>query len=277
MTTAESYLLNRFGWFYQFSATFFLIFALVLAFSRFGKIKLGKPHEKPEFSTPTWFAMLFSAGMGIGLLFYGISEPISHYATPPFGKPQTTESAKLSLEYTYLHWGFHAWAIYAVVALALAYYKFRKNMPGLMSATLTPLIGNKSKGPIGYAVNIIAVFATIFGVAASLGLGASQINSGFHYLTGMPISYKVQLVIIGITTVLFITSAGTGVSKGIKYLSNANMVLAVILFVSFLFLGPTQYLIELFSTTFGSYIQQLPSMGLRFAPFNSDNNQWVKD
>ncbi|WP_285847745.1 BCCT family transporter [Priestia megaterium] len=277
MTTAESYLLNRFGWFYQFSATFFLIFALVLAFSRFGKIKLGKPHEKPEFSTPTWFAMLFSAGMGIGLLFYGISEPISHYATPPFGKPQTTESAKLSLEYTYLHWGFHAWAIYAVVALALAYYKFRKNMPGLMSATLTPLIGNKSKGPIGYAVDIIAVFATIFGVAASLGLGASQINSGFHYLTGMPISYKVQLVIIAITTILFITSAGTGVSKGIKYLSNANMVLAVILFVSFLFLGPTQYLIELFSTTFGSYVQQLPSMGLRFAPFNSDNNQWVKD
>ncbi|MED3971701.1 BCCT family transporter [Priestia megaterium] len=277
MTTAESYLLNRFGWFYQFSATFFLIFALVLAFSRFGKIKLGKPHEKPEFSTPTWFAMLFSAGMGIGLLFYGISEPISHYATPPFGKPQTTESAKLSLEYTYLHWGFHAWAIYAVVALALAYYKFRKNMPGLMSATLTPLIGNKSKGPIGYAVDIIAVFATIFGVAASLGLGASQINSGFHYLTGMPISYKVQLVIIAITTILFITSAGTGVSRGIKYLSNANMVLAVILFVSFLFLGPTQYLIELFSTTFGSYVQQLPSMGLRFAPFNSDNNQWVKD
>lgn len=277
MTTAESYLLNRFGWFYQFSATFFLIFALVLAFSRFGKIKLGKPYEKPEFSTPTWFAMLFSAGMGIGLLFYGISEPISHYATPPFGKPQTIESAKLSLEYTYLHWGFHAWAIYAVVALALAYYKFRKNMPGLMSATLTPLIGNKSKGPIGYAVDIIAIFATIFGVAASLGLGASQINSGFHYLTGMPISYKVQLVIIGITTILFITSAGTGVSKGIKYLSNANMVLAVILFVSFLFLGPTQYLIELFSTTFGSYVQQLPSMGLRFAPFNSENNQWVKD
>jgi glycine betaine transporter len=277
MTTAESYLLNRFGWFYQFSATFFLIFALVLAFSRFGKIKLGKPHEKPEFSTPTWLAMLFSAGMGIGLLFYGISEPISHYATPPFGKPQTTESAKLSLEYTYLHWGFHAWAIYAVVALALAYYKFRKNMPGLMSATLTHLIGNKSKGPIGYIVDIIAVFATIFGVAASLGLGASQINSGFHYLTGMPISYKVQLVIIGITTILFITSAGTGVSKGIKYLSNANMILAVILFVSFLFLGPTQYLIELFSTTFGSYVQQLPSMGLRFSPFNSENNQWVKD
>ncbi|RJS61891.1 BCCT family transporter [Bacillus sp. PK3_68] len=277
MTSAESFLLDRFGWFYQFSATFFLIFALCLAFSRFGNIKLGQPDDKPEFSTPTWFAMLFSAGMGIGLLFYGVSEPISHYASPPYGTSQSIESAKISLEHTYLHWGFHAWAIYAVVALALAYYKFRKNMPGLMSATLYPLIGNKAKGPIGHAVDIIAVFATVFGVAASLGLGASQINSGFHYLFGMPISFNIQLVIIAFTTILFIISAGTGVSKGIKYLSNTNMALAVILFVSFLFLGPTQYLLELFSTTFGSYLQNLPSMGLRFTPFDQESNQWIKD
>ncbi|MFK2826415.1 BCCT family transporter [Bacillus sp. B190/17] len=277
MTSTQSFLLDRFGWFYQFSATFFLIFALCVAFSRFGKIKLGKPEDKPEFSTLTWFAMLFSAGMGIGLLFYGVSEPVSHYTTPPFGTSQSIESAKISLEHTYLHWGFHAWAIYAVVALALAYYKFRKNMPGLMSATLYPLIGDKAKGPIGHTVDIIAVFATVFGVAASLGLGASQINSGLHYLIGMPISFNTQLLIIAITTVLFIISAGTGVSKGIKYLSNTNMVLAVILFFSFLFLGPTQYLLELFSTTFGGYLQNLPSMGLRFAPFNPENNQWVKD
>ncbi|TYR80626.1 BCCT family transporter [Priestia megaterium] len=277
MTSLQGYLLDRFGWFYQFSATFFLIFALFLAFSRYGKIKLGKPEDKPEFSTPTWFAMLFSAGMGIGLLFYGISEPISHFANPPFGQGQTVESAKKSLEYTYLHWGFHAWAIYAVVALALAYYKFRKNMPGLMSATLYPVLGDKVKGPIGYTVDVVAVFATLFGVSASLGLGAAQINSGFHYLFGVPVSFNVQLLIIGITTLLFITSAGTGLSKGIKYLSNTNMLLAVLLFFSFLFLSPTQYVIELFSTTFGSYVQNLPSMGLRFAPFNEDNNQWVKD
>jgi glycine betaine transporter len=277
MTAAQGFLLDRFGWFYQISTTFFFIFALVLAFSRFGNIKLGKPDDKPEFNTPTWFAMLFSAGMGIGLLFYGISEPISHYANPPFGTSQTIESAKVGLQYTYLHWGFHAWAIYAVVALALAYYKFRKNLPGLMSATLYPLIGDKVKGPIGNVVDIVAVFATIFGVAASLGLGAAQINSGLHYLFGMPVSFKVQLIIIGITTVLFISSAGTGISKGIKYLSNANIILAVILFFSFLFLGPTQYLLELFSTTFGAYVQNLPSMGLRFAPFNSEHNQWVKD
>lgn len=277
MTGAQSFLLDHFGWFYQFSATFFLIFALCLAFSRFGNIKLGQPDDKPEFSTPTWFAMLFSAGMGIGLLFYGVSEPISHYDSPPFGPSQSIESAKVSLEQTYLHWGFHAWAIYAVVALALAYYKFRKNMPGLMSATLYPLIGSKAKGPIGQTVDIIAVFATVFGVAASLGLGASQINSGIHYLFGIPVNFSVQLIIIALTTVLFIISAATGVSKGIKYLSNTNMVLAVILFVSFLFLGPTQYLLELFSTTFGQYLQNLPSMGLRFTPFDQESNQWIKD
>lgn len=277
MTSAKSFLLDRFGWFYQFSATFFLIFALWLAFSRFGNIKLGQPDDKPEFSTPTWFAMLFSAGMGIGLLFYGVSEPVSHYASPPYGSSQSIESAKISLEHTYLHWGFHAWAIYAVVALALAYYKFRKNLPGLMSATLYPLIGNKTKGPIGHTVDIVAVFATIFGVAASLGLGASQINSGFHYLFGTPVNFNIQLIIIALTTVIFIISAGSGVSKGIKYLSNTNMALAVILFVSFLFLGPTQYLLELFSTTFGNYLQNLPSMGLRFTPFDQESNQWIKD
>ncbi|HZG70596.1 MAG TPA: BCCT family transporter [Chondromyces sp.] len=277
MAAAQAFVLDRFGWFYQLSASFFLIFALFLAFSRYGNIKLGKQEDQPEFSNLTWFGMLFSAGMGIGLLFYGMAEPISHYAQPPYGQGETAESAKLGLQYTYLHWGFHAWAIYAVVALALAYYKFRKNMPGLMSATLYPLVGDRVKGPIGQTVDIIAVFATVFGVAASLGLGSTQINSGLNYLFGIPLDFTIQLVIIAITTVLFIISAGTGVSKGIKYLSNTNMVLAVILFFSFLFLGPTQYLMELFSTTFGAYLQNLPSMGLRFAPFDSDNNQWVKD
>lgn len=277
MTGLQGALLNQFGWFYQFSVTFFFIFALILAFSRYGKIKLGKDEDEPEFSTPTWFAMLFSAGMGIGLLFYGVSEPVSHYANPPFGDSQTVESAKMGLRYTYLHWGFHAWAVYAVVALALAYYKFRKNLPGLMSATLYPLLGEKVKGPIGYTIDVIAVFATIFGVAASLGLGSAQINSGLNYLFGLPINFSTQFIIILITTAVFILSAGTGVSKGIKYLSNANMILAVVLFFSFLLLGPTQFVLETFLTTFGGYVQNLPSMGLRFAPFNAENNQWVKD
>ncbi|MGD7008871.1 BCCT family transporter [Metabacillus sp. 84] len=277
MTGIKTLFLDKFGWFYQFSASFFIIAAIIIAFSRYGKIRLGKDEDRPEYSTPTWFAMLFSAGMGIGLLFYGVSEPASHFSTPPFGDGGTEESARVSLRYTYLHWGFHAWAIYAVVALALAYYKFRKGLPGLMSATLYPLIGEKTKGPIGYAVDIIAVFATLFGVAISLGIGAQQINSGFNYLFGWPVNFTTQLIIMGFTTILFIYSAASGLSKGIKYLSNTNMFLAVLLFFAFLFLGPTQFVLELFSTTFGSYVQNLPSMGLRFSPFNQEDNQWVKD
>ncbi|WP_316252618.1 BCCT family transporter [Bacillus sp. CH30_1T] len=277
MSSTQGVLLDKFGWFYQFSASFFFIIAIFFAFSKYGKIRLGKDADRPEYSTLTWFAMLFSAGMGIGLLFYGVSEPVSHYATPPYGEGGTIESAKIGLRYTYLHWGFHAWSIYAVVALALAYYKFRKDMPGLMSATLYPVIGDRVKGPMGYIVDIVAVFATIFGVAISLGIGAQQINSGLNYLMGTPIDFKVQLIIMGVATVLFITSAATGLSKGIKYLSNANMVLAVLLFIVFLIVGPTQFVLELFLTTFGNYVQNLPSMGLRFSPFNVENNQWVKD
>ncbi|MCD5322422.1 MULTISPECIES: BCCT family transporter [Pontibacillus] len=277
MSAGKSFVLDQFGWFYQLATTFFFVIALVIAFSKYGKIKLGKEGEEPEYSTSTWFAMLFSAGMGIGLLFYGVSEPVSHYSKPPFGDANTIESAKVGLRYTYLHWGFHAWAIYAIVALALAYYKFKKDMPGLMSVTLRPVIGDRANGPIGMVVDIIAVFATLFGVAISLGIGAQQINGGLNFLFEIPNNFGVQLVIMGITTVLFITSAASGLSKGIRYLSNANLILAVILFFSFLFLGPTQFMLETFSTTFGSYIQNLPSMGLRFSPFQQENNQWVKD
>lgn len=213
MTVSQNFFLNKFGWFYQLAATFFLVFAIYLIFSRFGNIKLGKDTDKPEYSRLTWFAMLFSAGMGIGLLFFGVSEPMSHFSTPPYGEAGTVGAAHLALRYTYLHWGFHAWAIYATIALALAYYKFRKGAPGLMSATLYPLLGDRVKGPIGITVDVIAVFATIFGVAASLGLGAQQINGGLSYLTNIPNNFTVQLIIISIITVLFTISAGTGIKK----------------------------------------------------------------
>lgn len=276
LTGVQSFLLLNFGWFYQLTATFFLFFALFLIFSRYGKIKLGKDEDQPEFKRATWFAMLFSAGMGIGLLFFGVSEPISHYANPPVGQGGTSESAQLALQYTYLHWGFHAWAIYSVIALALAYFKFRKGYPGLMSATLVPLIGERAKGPLGTAIDIVAVFATIFGVAASLGLGAAQINGGISYLTDIPNNFTVQLIIISVVTVLFILSAGTGVKKGIKWLSNANMALAVFLFILFLMIGPTIFLLDLFTTTFGGYIQNMLVMGLRLAPFNEQRAEWLR-
>lgn len=276
MLTAQAFFLNSFGWFYNLTASFFLIFALLLVFSKYGKIKLGKDTDKPEFSRPTWFAMLFSAGMGIGLLFYGVSEPVSHYSIPPYGEGGTRASALLGLRYTYLHWGFHAWAIYAVVALSLAYFKFRKGAPGLMSATLHPVLGDRVKGPIGNTVDIVAVFATLFGVCASLGLGAQQINAGLHYLLDVPISFGVQLLIIGIITVLFIVSASTGIKRGIKYLSNTNMILATILLISMLILGPTLFLLNLFTHTLGEYVQNLPQMGLRLSPFNEERASWTQ-
>ncbi|WP_100397893.1 glycine betaine uptake BCCT transporter [Bacillus sp. FJAT-44742] len=276
MDTALAFFLENFGWFYQIAATFFLLFALYLIISKYGKIKLGKDEDKPEFSRPTWIAMLFSAGMGIGLLFFGVSEPISHFVSPPMIAGGTDDAAIMSLQYTYLHWGFHAWAIYATIALGLAYFKFRKGYPGLISATLYPLLGDRVKGPIGVTIDIVAVFATIFGVCASLGLGAAQINGGLSYLTGIPNNFTIQLIIIAVVTLLFIFSAGTGIKKGIKYLSNTNMVLAVMLFFALLFLGPTVFLLELFTTTFGSYIQNLPAMGLRLAPFNEGDAEWFQ-
>ncbi|APH05458.1 glycine betaine uptake BCCT transporter [Bacillus weihaiensis] len=276
MDATKAYFLSSFGWFYQLSATFFLIFAIFLIFSKYGKIKLGADDDKPEFKRSTWFAMLFSAGMGIGLLFFGVSEPVSHFASPPIGEGGTGEAAKTALRYTYLHWGFHAWAIYAVIALVLAYYKFRKKQPGLMSVTLTPLLGERSKGWIGTIIDVVAVFATIFGVAASLGLGAAQINSGLSYISGIPNNFTVQLIIISVVTLLFIISASTGVQKGIKYLSNANMVLAVLLLLIFLIIGPTRFVLDLFTTTLGGYIQNLPSMGLRLAPFNENDASWIQ-
>ncbi|WP_010194844.1 glycine betaine uptake BCCT transporter [Bacillus sp. m3-13] len=276
MDQANSFILNAFGWFYQLAATFFLLFALFLIFSKYGKIKLGKDKDLPDYSTLTWFAMLFSAGMGIGLVFYGVAEPISHFTTPPLGEGGTSASAKLGLRYTFLHWGFHAWAIYATIALSIAYFKFRKDAPGLMSATLYPILGEKTNGVFGKTVDIVAVFATVFGVCASLGLGAQQINGGLNYLFGIPNNFTIQLIIMAIVTVLFIVSAGTGLSKGIKYLSNTNMILATFLLFAVLFIGPTTFLLNLFTTTLGDYIQNLPSMGLRLAPFNNENAEWIE-
>jgi glycine betaine transporter len=278
MDGTKAFFLDSFGWFYQLSATFFLLFAIFLIFSKYGKIKLGADDSKPEFNRISWFAMLFSAGMGIGLVFFGVSEPISHFVNPPIGEGGTAEAAKIALRYTFLHWGFHAWGIYSVIALILAYYKFRKNQPGLMSITLVPLLGSRAKGSLGTIVDCIAVFATIFGVAASLGLGAAQINGGISFVAeGIPNNFTTQLIIIIIVTVLFIISATTGVQKGIKYLSNANLVLAVIVLFTLLFIGPTGFVLDLFTTTLGSYIQNLPSMGLRLTPFNKEQATWIQD
>lgn len=279
-TNVQGFITDKFGWFYLLSATGFLIFAIYLIFSKYGKLKLGKEEDEPEYPYITWFAMLFSAGMGIGLVFWGAGEPLSHFHAPPGveTEPQSQEAAREAMKYSFFHWGFHPWGIYAVLALALAYFKFRKGAPGVISAALVPLLGEKRiKGPIGTAVDFIAVFATIFGVATSLGLGALQIASGLSFsFDGIDNTFGLQLLIIVIVTVLFMTSAMTGLNKGIKYLSNTNIVLALLLMFFLLFAGPTNFIMDYFTSTFGSYVRDLPYMSFRMTPFSEDNT-WVAD
>ncbi|MYL70813.1 BCCT family transporter [Halobacillus litoralis] len=276
----QGFLTEKFGWFYLLSATGFLIFVIFLVFSKYGNLKLGKPDDEPEYPYITWFAMLFSAGMGIGLVFWGSAEPLSHFHTPPIPgqEPMSEEAAQSAMKYTFFHWGLHPWAFYSVLALALAYFKFRKDAPGVISAALTPVLGEKRvKGPLGTLIDFIAVFATIFGVATSLGLGALQISSGLAFtIDGLEDTFTLQLTIIAIVTVLFMVSAMTGLNKGIKYLSNTNVVLAIGLMVFMLFAGPTNFIMDYFTTSFGSYIRDLPYMSFRMTPFAEDSS-WVQN
>lgn len=272
------YVSVHFGWYYLLSVSLLVIFCFYLIFSRYGKIRLGKQGEKPEFSYPSWFAMLFSAGMGIGLVFYGVASPVSHYIkTPPTADPGTVEALKDSLRITFFHYGVHAWAIYATIALILAYFTFRKGKPALVSMTLEPIFGDKMHGFWGKAIDVMAVFATIVGVATTLGFGATQINGGFSYLFGVDSGFWAQLIIILVVTVLFMLSAYSGLGKGIKYLSNTNMVLATILLIATLFLGPTMYIINSFTETLGTYIRSIPVESVRIAANNSEDRQWVMD
>ncbi|MYL48858.1 BCCT family transporter [Halobacillus litoralis] len=276
----QGFLTEKFGWFYLLSATGFLIFVIFLVFSKYGNLKLGKPDDEPEYPYITWFAMLFSAGMGIGLVFWGSAEPLSHFHTPPIPgqEPMSEEAAQSAMKYTFFHWGLHPWAFYSVLALALAYFKFRKDAPGVISAALTPVLGEKRvKGPIGTLIDFIAVFATIFGVATSLGLGALQISSGLAFtIDGLEDTFTLQLTIIAVVTILFMVSAMTGLNKGIKYLSNTNVVLAIGLMVFMLFAGPTNFIMDYFTTSFGSYIRDLPYMSFRMTPFAEDSS-WVQN
>ncbi|MBL5767844.1 BCCT family transporter [Heyndrickxia sporothermodurans] len=274
----QKFLQTQFGWFYLIVASVILLFAIYLIFSKYGKIKLGKDDEKPEYGLISWFAMLFSAGMGIGIVFYGVAEPLQDYLAPPYGDPGTKEAAADAMRYSFFHWGLHPWGIYAVIALALAYFKFRKGAPGLISATFYPLLGDKVKGWIGKLIDIIAVLATVFGVATSLGLGAAQINGGLHFISpNIPNSISVQFIIVIIVTVLFILSAVSGLGRGIKWLSNANVAFAIILMLFLLFAGNTGFLLDYFTSTLGNYIQKLPSMSLNISPFDEQHSEWMQN
>ncbi len=271
----QAFLLDTFGWFYLTSVAGFLICAVYLIFSRFGHIRLGRDEDRPEYRLITWFAMLFCAGMGIGLVFWGVAEPTLHYHDPPQGPGQTAESARQALRYAFFHWGFHPWAIYTMVGLALAYLQFRKRTAGLISESCRPLLGKWVEGPAGTAIDTMAVFATVFGVATSLGFGAMQISGGLSYLLGTPNSVGTHLILIAVVTVLFMISAQTGLQRGIKYLSNINIVLALSLLGFLFIIGPTKFLMSVYLSTLGNYLSELPRMSLQLAPFG--DQQWIRD
>jgi len=237
---AFDFLVSNFGWFYLLSMTTFVIFAIWIAFSKYGKIKLGPDDSTPDYSFISWFSMLFSAGMGIGLVFWGVAEPLNHYISPMGMEGGTEAAASFAMMKSFMHWGLHPWANYSVLALALAYMQFRKGKPGLISSVFIPLIGEKrAKGWLGHTIDILAIFATVAGVATSLGLGTLQINSGLNFLFNVPETSLVQIIIVVVVTVLFMISAVTGLDKGIKFLSNLNVGIAGILLVLSIIIGPT--------------------------------------
>lgn len=273
--TALASITRNFGWFYLWLVLALVVFAFFLAFSQYGKLKLGNEDDKPEFSLGAWFAMLFAAGMGIGLVFWGVAEPISHYITAPPGIASgTPEAASAGMRYSFFHWGLHPWAVYSIVALAIAFFQYRRQSVALISESTSALPWRPIRKMSG-VFNVLAVIATAFGVAASLGMGALQINSGMSAVFGLPVGTGSQLGIILITTALYVTSAITGVTKGIKWLSSFNMVVAILLTVAIFLLGPTVAIIDTFTNSLGNYISEFVSMSLRMTPFRDSG--WVSE
>ncbi|MFE9958417.1 BCCT family transporter [Micromonospora sp. NPDC005299] len=265
-----AWVIDTFGWFFVVAADAFLVLSVVLAASRFGRIRLGADDDEPEFSTLAWVSMMFSTGMGIGLVFYAVAEPIQHYAAPPpaaGAEPQTGQAAATAMQYTLFHWTLHPWGIYAVAALALAYSTFRKGRGSRISAAFAPLLGARAYGPVGQAIDLLAVFATVFGSATSLGLGALQVAAGLDSATGVPDSIGVELVVIAALTAAFVVSAFTGLHKGIKWLSTSNVVLAVGLMVFVFVAGPTIYTLEVLPASVGDYLSHLVVMSTRTGAF----------
>lgn len=274
--SALDFTITKTGWFYLLVVFFLVVFLLYLAFSRFARLRIGGEDAKPEFSGTTWFAMLFSAGMGIGLVFWGAAEPIAHLSAPAEGlTPMSGDAARAALRYSYFHWGVHPWAIYAALGLALAWFKYNRGAKGLISELLRPLFGRLVDGPLGQVVDILAVLTTAIGVATSLGFGALQISAGLHHVFGLPQNTGMRLGIIAAALVLYLLSSTTGLHRGIKWLSNTNMVLAVLVLLAFFVFGPTGFIFDAFTNALGGYFNKLTAMSLNMTPFSKGT--WVAD
>ncbi|WP_051578833.1 MULTISPECIES: BCCT family transporter [Mycolicibacterium] len=269
------WVVDNLGWLFIIAATCFVLFAVWLALSKYGRIPLGADDEKPEFHTVSWIAMMFSAGMGIGLIFWGVTEPLTHFVNPPPGLADS--KAGTALATALFHWGFHPWSMYAVVGLSIAYGSYRMGRRQLISSSFVSLLGIKRvEGPIGKMIDILAIFATMFGTAASLGLGALQIGSGIEVVGWVEKAGTLLLVtVVALLTFAFVASAVSGVSRGIQWLSNINMVLALILAVFVFVLGPTVFILNLLPTTLGDYAANLASMSARSAAGGPETGEWL--
>ncbi len=245
------------SWFYVLTVAFIFFFVIFLGVSRYGDIRLGPDHSTPDYSLASWISMLFAAGMGIGLMFFGVAEPLMHYLSPPTAQTGTVEAVQEAMKMTFFHWGLHAWAIYAIVALVLAYFSYRHNLPLTLRSALYPLIGDRIYQWPGHLVDVFAVVSTVFGVATSLGLGASQVNAGFGYLFGIDVSTTNQIIIMCVITSLAVISVATGLDKGIKILSETNMVLAIVLLLLIFVLGPTVFLLQAYLQNIGDYLADI--------------------
>jgi choline/glycine/proline betaine transport protein len=266
----QNVIASSLGWFYTFSVTVFLCCIIYLIFSPVSKQKLGKQDSTPEFSNLSWYSMLFSAGMGIGILFYGIAEPMMHFATPPTGSgvdALSPEAMAVSMKFTYYHWGLHAWAIYMIMGLLLGYFHHRQGLPLAPRSILYPILGEKIYGLWGDCIDVFAIFGTLFGIATSLGLGVLQINAGLDFLEYLPQSRTNQYLLIGIITFFATLSVVSGLGNGIKILSIANIFLAAILMLFVFISGPTAFLLNSFLQNTGTYLQELVSLSFYTVPY----------
>lgn len=273
--TAHTFLVAQLGWLYVLAATAILGGVAYVSLSRHGAIRLGGDDSAPEFSYPVWFSMMMAAGMGIGVVFFGVAEPLQHYAELPGVDPHSERATVEALRVTFFHWGLHPWAIYCALAIPLAYYHFRHELPLAPRSLLYPLIGDRIHGPIGHVVDIVCTVGTLFGVATSLGLGAVQINSGLSQLFGWPETVWMRVFIVVSITAVATISVVTGVKAGIRWLSQLNMSIAALVLVFVLVTGPTLYIIELLISALGRYIQTLPEMSLWVAP--AEGSGWQQD
>ncbi|SHJ22179.1 choline/glycine/proline betaine transport protein [Palleronia salina] len=260
-TGAQTVLASNLGWLLIIEVNLLLIFVIFLALGPFGDIRLGKMDEAPEYGLLSWTAMLFSAGIGIGLIYWGVAEPMFHYFSPPMGEAETVESAKQAMTLSFMHWGFHAWAIYAVIALALAYFHYRQGLPLTIRSSLYPLLGERIYGRWGDLVDVLAVFGTMFGIVTSLGLGAIQINSGLERVFGLPESAFVQVIIIAFITAAATASVLAGLDGGIKRLSNLNIFLSFLMLAFMVVVGPTLFIFDSFVENYGNSVNSLIDLG----------------